>query len=234
MRLIMFDIDGTLTDTNEVDSRCFVPALQEAFGFVKVDDDWSHYTQSTDSGIIDELFQIRERRAASAGELARFQSRFVELLNAAADDDPRAFKPIAGAQEALERLRGGPDTAVALATGGWAKSARLKLERAGLGALRVPAAFADDAHAREDIMRCSLARACEHHQQRSFDAVIYVGDRPWDLRAATKLGFKFIGIARDADAARLRAESATHVFADYLELDSFLNAVEALAGASRQ
>ena len=33
MRLVMFDIDGTLTDTMKVDALCFVRAFAEVCGF---------------------------------------------------------------------------------------------------------------------------------------------------------------------------------------------------------
>lgn len=33
MHLIMFDLDGTLADSNNVDSGCYLQALVEVFGF---------------------------------------------------------------------------------------------------------------------------------------------------------------------------------------------------------
>ena len=37
MRLVIFDIDGTLTQTTEADEECFVRSLAEVCGFGKVD-----------------------------------------------------------------------------------------------------------------------------------------------------------------------------------------------------
>ena len=39
MKLVLFDIDGTLTLTNEVDNRCYVCALGEALGTAEIDTD---------------------------------------------------------------------------------------------------------------------------------------------------------------------------------------------------
>ncbi|MBI3191378.1 MAG: hypothetical protein HYZ36_01850 [Pedosphaera parvula] len=50
MHLVIFDIDGTLTETNAVDADCYVRALAEVFGFADVDTDWSTYPHVTDSG----------------------------------------------------------------------------------------------------------------------------------------------------------------------------------------
>ena len=43
MTLVMFDIDGTLTQTYEADEACFVQALREMFGFADIDTDWAGY-----------------------------------------------------------------------------------------------------------------------------------------------------------------------------------------------
>ncbi len=50
MHLVMFDIDGTLTETMKVDEECYVRSLAEVCGFTDVETDWSSYTHATDSG----------------------------------------------------------------------------------------------------------------------------------------------------------------------------------------
>lgn len=52
VHLVMFDIDGTLTETIKVDEECFVRSLEQVFGFTDIDADWSHYAYATDSGIL--------------------------------------------------------------------------------------------------------------------------------------------------------------------------------------
>jgi hypothetical protein len=41
MHLVMFDIDGTLTETMKVDEECFVRSFKDAFGFADIGTDWS-------------------------------------------------------------------------------------------------------------------------------------------------------------------------------------------------
>ena len=43
MPLVMFDIDGTLTESMKVDEECFVRSFKDVFGFADIDTDWSHY-----------------------------------------------------------------------------------------------------------------------------------------------------------------------------------------------
>ena len=69
MRLVVFDIDGTLTDTMGVDATCFVRALSEVCGFSDIDADWSRYKHATDAGIFNEIFQPRVGRLPTADEI---------------------------------------------------------------------------------------------------------------------------------------------------------------------
>src|ERR1700722_6031653 len=157
MKLVMFDIDGTLTQTEQADATCFVEALREVFGFTDINTDWANYPHCSDSGILEELFQRQLGRSPMPAEICTFQSCFVALLIAAAAVQP--FGPIAGAKEFLWKLIGQSNFAVSLASGAWECSARLKLASAGLNFPEIPAAFSDNAHAREAIMQASLERA---------------------------------------------------------------------------
>jgi len=42
MPLALFDIDGTLTASNAIDSICFEDAFRDVFG-IKIDTDWNAY-----------------------------------------------------------------------------------------------------------------------------------------------------------------------------------------------
>jgi phosphoglycolate phosphatase-like HAD superfamily hydrolase len=221
MKLVMFDIDGTLTQTYQADETCFVQALRQVFGFTDINTDWASYPHCSDSGILEVLFRTRLGRSPLPAEISNFQAHFVSLLTAATLVQP--FNPIAGARDFLCRLTGNSALAVSLASGAWECSARFKLASAGLDFPQIPAAFSDDAHAREAIMQASLVRAAQSHFRDSFDSVIYIGDGVWDARAARNLGFPFIGISHEpAGVERLYAEGARHVFHDYLDADSFM------------
>lgn len=62
MRLLVFDFDGTLAATDEVDTKCFIEAFADA-GFDEIDADWGNYEHTTDAGIAAEIF------AAALGRL---------------------------------------------------------------------------------------------------------------------------------------------------------------------
>ena len=47
----MFDIDGTLIDSNEFDNDCYLAAVKEVVG-IPLDTNWEKYQHLTDWGIL--------------------------------------------------------------------------------------------------------------------------------------------------------------------------------------
>lgn len=209
--LILFDIDGTLTLTNDVDARCYGQAMSEHLGFA-IDNDWSHYRHVTDSGIAAELL---DRHQLPASQLPAVRDRFVALLAQALAADPNCCRQVSGADNFLRRLREMPGTVVGMATGGWAPSALAKLRHAGIDPSGLAFASADDAEARTEIMAVCHQRALRLAGVERFAAVTYIGDGLWDAEAARALGWRFIGIGFGEQAEQLRAAGACQVFSGF-------------------
>jgi beta-phosphoglucomutase-like phosphatase (HAD superfamily) len=131
MHLIMFDLDGTLVDSNAIDSQCYLQALVDVFSFDldKIDRNWGNYPQITDAGILQTLCQTELGRDPTPGELYAYQQRFLELLIIAVSQKP--LQSIAGASEILDSLNADPHYAIllrrgsanAIATGEWKQTA---------------------------------------------------------------------------------------------------------------
>jgi len=222
MQLAIFDLDGTLTRTTRVDADCYVRAVREGFGILNIDSDWTKYTHSTDSGITAEVFQDSFRRPPTPDEIARFKQQFVGLLAETFTTEPDSCCEIAGASVALQRLRAHPQWRIALATGSWQACAVLKLQTAGLDLDGVPAAFADDSPVREEIIALARSRALTCYRQDDFSRVVYIGDAPWDVRAARRLGVPFLGIGGGRKAQRLLRDGASEVLQDFGDFERLL------------
>jgi phosphoglycolate phosphatase-like HAD superfamily hydrolase len=229
MHLVMFDIDGTLTQTMKVDEECFVRSFKDVFGFADIDTDWSHYPRTTDSAIFHDVFTSRIGRSPTAQDVSRFRQHFIHLLAAASSQS--RFAPVAGADRLLSRLAQDSSHRVSLATGGWRDSARLKMASAGMCFDDHPAASADDALERESIMRLSRQRAAERYGE-SFVCTAYVGDGVWDASACRNVGIPFVGIGTGSRATRLSAEGAVCVFPDFSDADIFLKSVYEITNAA--
>ncbi len=225
MKLVMFDIDGTLTLTNEVDNRCYLCALGEALGSTDIDTDWAKYRDVTDSGIASALLQARHGTPPSSEQLNTVRARFVALLEQAFAREPAACRAVPGAAAILAELAERAGFAVGLATGGWLESARLKLHRAGLGEREFPLASASDARSREAIMALAAKRVAARWGVPGFQSIVYVGDAVWDVKAARRLGWHFVGIGSGERAERLRSEGAQCVIADYCDQSLFFDAI---------
>ncbi len=229
MKLAIFDIDGTLTNTNSVDDECFVKALSESHGITEIDTDWATYPHTTDSGITLQIFQEKFGRDPEGHELAKFKSCFLNLLGDEYHSNPSSFTEIAGASVALSRLRQESGWVVAIATGSWRESALLKLRAAKIDIDGIPAGFAEDGLSREQILQAAISHSLEQYRLRSFAKTVSIGDGLWDLRTARRLNFAFLGVGYGEKAAILDRAGAKHViqdFANYDRLISLLNEAE--------
>jgi len=217
MHLVMFDIDGTLTLSNDLDDAAFLSALDEVFNIRNVSTDWATYPQVTDAGILREICITHLKRIASRSEEATFRACFVKHLNSRVDQ----IKEVPGANAMLAKLREGEGYAIAYAGGAWTDSALLKLQSAHLPYQDIPYAFSDDAIDRESIAQIAQRRA-EKVYGCQFDTVTYVGDGVWDVWTAQKLGFEFIGITCCSDEVALFAQGAVSLLADYTDRQVFM------------
>jgi len=235
MKLAIFDIDGTLTNTNTVDGECFVEAFADVHGVTGINTDWSDYPHTTDSGITLRIFQERWGRAPETSEITKLKQHFATLLQSQFATNPTLFAEIPGASKMFDRLRRETAWAVAIATGCWSESANLKLEAAGIHVDGVPIACADDSLSREEILQAAVSKALERYGQKSFERIVSIGDGVWDVRTALHLNFAFLGIASPERETRLRDAGATHVIQDYTDYNQVMRALnEALIPQNKE
>lgn len=226
MKLVVFDLDGTLTRTNRVDGECFVVAVTEVLELTELDRNWDGYEHVTDEGIIQQLFARRMARHPAPHETQRIVDRFMDLLTARHTSDTSDFLEVDGAVTLVRHLREDSTWGVALATGAWRRSAEFKIQRAALPLAGVPSAFAEDGPSREAIVTTVIQRAAETYGQSQFERIVSVGDALWDVRTARNLGLPFIGIADGRKAGLLRDNGARHVIQDYRDLERCLRYLE--------
>jgi phosphoglycolate phosphatase-like HAD superfamily hydrolase len=190
-------------------------ALVDVFGFDldRIDRNWGNYPHITDAGILRTLCQTELGRNPTEVEVERYQGRFLELLTVATED--RSLQQIDGALDFLQYLDRDPNYAIAIATGAWKKTAKFKLNQAGLDELIIPIACADDAYARVEIMKCAYQKSLIHYNRSHFTDVTYIGDGDWDGVASKQLNYHFIGIGTGDRVPALIATGAKHVFPDY-------------------
>lgn len=213
--LIISDIDGTLTDTNEVDADCFLASIKAVAGIDLGTTDWDQFPEATDAAIVHEL--LKERPATEEEVMEReIRADFVTRLTMEADANPNRFQPLPGAVEFIDAVRSHPEFEIAFATGGWTETAQIKLQIAGIDADGLAMATSSDRNRRADIIRLAAERSvCTDLP------AVYLGDGLWDLRAARELKIEFIGIGPRSNS--LLAAGATAVFTNFRDHRSILN-----------
>lgn len=182
---VIFDVDGTLVDTEAFEGDLYWKAIREVLGDVKIRPDWRQYEHVTDSGILRDVCGDNDVEYSGFSHAVRL--RFGELVAEHVGERARC-PPITGALSFWNALRGNPDVEIGIATGGWGHTARMKLDAAGYAYPGVAFGSSDNGHERVSIMR--------HCRQQISAATptVYIGDGEWDVMASKQLGWRFIGV----------------------------------------
>ena len=108
--LLVFDIDGTLLDSENVHQTGFVNALHK-IGVEFVNTNWESYTHLTDSFIAKENYEIAVNRGFSDKILTLFEDEFLKEIQHA------TVTEIEGADAFLHHILTETNYAVCFATG---------------------------------------------------------------------------------------------------------------------
>ncbi|HZD11684.1 MAG TPA: HAD family hydrolase [Candidatus Binatia bacterium] len=195
MRLILFDIDGTLLTSNGAGIATLAFALQEIFGTTgsidRVD-----FAGKTDPSIITEILSTAGIDGSRIqAELHRI---YEHMAHSALDIFPtRGVMPCSGVPQLLDELQQRPDVILGLVTGNNHLTGPLKLASAGIAPelFRV-AAFGSDAADRNRLPSIAMERAREltGYPFKGAQTVV-VGDTPADIECARHCGATAVAVA---------------------------------------
>jgi phosphoglycolate phosphatase-like HAD superfamily hydrolase len=225
--LVIFDIDGTLTDTNADDDRLFLEALRETSGIADPIEPWETFGEVTDPAIVREVYSRNLGRRAREIEIAQVRGAFLRKWHEGLESGDLTVTPMPGAREIVEEVRSQKGHVAALATGGWGPTALMKLTAAQFPVDDLVLATADDAEIRSHIVRTASIFAAAGAAIPGFSQIVCVGDGVWDARTAKQVGAGFIGITNDPEKAiRLTSEGAVATLPDFRSADDFWAAVD--------
>jgi phosphoglycolate phosphatase-like HAD superfamily hydrolase len=220
VRLILFDIDGTLVDCSGQTRAPFAAALREVYGETG-DIDRYEFSGKTDPRIVYDLLTGAGRAPEEVLErVPAVHDRYVEKLDATLD--AARVRVLPGVRELLDALAARHDVALGLLTGNWRRGAGIKLARRGLDRYFAFGAFGDGVLDRDELPPVARARAREA-LGRDFapEATLVVGDSPLDVACARAHGIPCLAVATGwTSAAALAAAGADRVIADLTATDA--------------
>ena len=183
MRVLLFDIDGTLIRSGGAGKAAMEAGLRNAFGVKEIRDRVS-YSGRTDPGIGRELLALHEIEPSDAN-LQKLHDAYLASLPEMLLR--RGGTVLPGIDGALRRERRG--AVVGLLTGNIRRGAEIKLKHFGLWQHFAFGGFADGLPNRDDVARQGWRKRKRHVGKPINPCDVWViGDTPLDVQCARAIG----------------------------------------------
>jgi phosphoglycolate phosphatase-like HAD superfamily hydrolase len=227
MKVVLFDIDGTILWTDGAGRRAVYTALEDVFGAPVPEG--HEFDGKTDPQIVRELMQrAGVTQGDIDGRLEHALERYVQLLQTELGALESHDHVLPGIRELLDALEPREDVLLGLLTGNVLPGAVAKLTAVGLDAarFRVGAFGSDHAHRPElPAIARERAQALLGRQIPGSDVVV-IGDTPADMGCGRGIGARAIGVATGRySVEELRACGAAAVFGDLSDTDAVVRAI---------
>ncbi len=223
--LLLWDIDGTLVNTDRAGERSLIALLRDLYAREFGGDLPAIEVQGcTDTKIMLDLLALIGQSATDA-EIARFRAAYLGGLATVLPLGRARVLP--GVNEVLKTVESHPAVHQALLTGNLREGARLKLSHLNLWNYFQFGAFADDRADRNELGPVALARARQKLGINFSPGQVWIiGDTPRDIACGKVIGAKTIAVATGSySLAELEKHAPTCVLPDLSETDALLRLV---------
>jgi len=229
VKLVLFDIDGTILWSNGAGRRAMQRALMAAFG--SSGNASYRYDGKTDMQIVRDL--MRAEGHADALIDARM-TRLLEDYSSALHEELRSgethVQRFDGVLELLDALEARSDRRIGLLTGNIELGASAKLRAVGIDPERFTVcAFGSDHEIRGELPGIAQRRAREQlGLDVNGDAIVIIGDTPADIDCTRAIGARAIAVATGRYSVDQLAEhDPVAVFADLTDTAAVMRAIDA-------
>lgn len=221
MKLVLFDLDGTILLSGGAGARAVCRACKKIYGIENAMDGIKP-DGKTDIAILREIFKAMEKDFLPDKMDGLFREYLVFLEEEIAGSLDYRLMP--GIVELIEALSKRGDVVLGIATGNIKEAASIKLRRSGLGHYFRFGGFGSDFEDREEIIRIAIERGKGFlNKENGFDGIFVIGDTPLDIIAARAVGAKAVAVATGSYSVRdLREYNPDYLFENFSDLESVL------------
>ncbi|HNQ72243.1 MAG TPA: HAD family hydrolase [Verrucomicrobiota bacterium] len=193
IKLVLFDIDGTLVHTGGAGVKAFAKTFATEFGLTQ-GLEHMRFAGGTDTALVRKFFHLNGITPA-AEHFTRFFEHYVFWLDHLLPQSETATCP--GVWELIRALQALPDApTLGLLTGNIQLGAEIKLRHFNLWSEFVLGAFADDHEERDDIARAAHRRGAQFLGRPLRGAeVLVIGDTPLDIKCGRAIGAHVLAVA---------------------------------------
>jgi phosphoglycolate phosphatase len=193
IRLVLFDIDGTLVHTGHAGTQAFKKTFATEFNLHHGAEKMK-FAGRTDVSLVREFFKMHGL-PETPGHFAQFFARYVFWLDhILAHSDGKICHGVHKFIRDLQALPKPP--ALGLLTGNIQLGAELKLRRFGLWNIFQFGGFADDNEDRNQIAAAAFERGRRvMGNNLRAEEIVVVGDTPFDIRCGKFIGAKVLAVA---------------------------------------
>ena len=227
MRIVLFDIDGTLLRSGGVGRIAMEGALTTVFGSPGKSE--YHYDGKTDRQIVRDLMR-REGFSDDHidAQMPVLLEEYVTGLTRELASGNRNVLLLDGVRELLDALDREEKIVVGLLTGNILEGARAKLTAAGIDPARFRVnAFGSDHELRPELPAVAQRRASELLGiDIKGNRLVVIGDTPADIQCGAAIGARAIGVATGRySVEQLAAYQPYAVFESLADTDAVLSSI---------
>ena len=191
MKIILFDIDGTLIKAGGAGARALDHAVEAMTGHQEACKS-VQLQGATDKANFENAYKAGAGRMPTRKQLAALTQKYVDRLphEVLASIKSKKYLKVKGVEKFLEKLAGRKDVLVGLGTGNLKDGAFIKLEPSGLMKHFAFGGYGCDSHHRSEVLEKAVERAAKiagvKIKQRE---VFVIGDTHRDVEAAKEAGY---------------------------------------------